>query len=65
MKFMKANRIAPDGTPHFVASHLGLFRLPMFYKKDTRFIWVNHFITLFEVRNYKGADQTLRIALVF
>ena len=24
MKIMSANRIAPDGTPHFAASHLGL-----------------------------------------
>ena len=41
MKFMKANRIAPDGTPRFTASHLGLFCLPMSHKKDARFIWVN------------------------
>ena len=41
MKFMKANRIAPDGTPRFAASHLGLFCLPMSHKKDARFIWVN------------------------
>ena len=42
MIFMKANRIVPDGRPHFAASHLGLFCLPMSHKKDTRFIWVNH-----------------------
>ena len=36
MKFLKANRIAPDGTPYFAASHLGLFCLPMSYKKDAR-----------------------------
>ena len=37
-----ANRIAPDGTPHFAASHLGLFclPLPMSYKKDSRVIRV-------------------------
>ena len=29
MKIMSANRIAPDGTPRFAASHLGLFCLPM------------------------------------
>ena len=29
-----ANRIAQDGTPRFVASHLGLFCLPMSNKKD-------------------------------
>ena len=41
IKFMKANRKAPDGTPHFGASHLGLFNLPMFHKKDAVLIWVN------------------------
>ena len=40
MKFMQANRIAPDGTPRFAASHLGLFCLPMSHKKDVRLIWV-------------------------
>ena len=29
MKIISANRIAPDGTPRFVASHLGLFCLPV------------------------------------
>ena len=29
-KFISANRIAPDGTPRFAASHLGLLCLPMF-----------------------------------
>ena len=38
---MSAIRIAPDGMPHFAASHLGLFCLPMSHKKDTRLIWVN------------------------
>ena len=36
MKFLCANRIDPDGTPHSAASHLGLFCLPMSHKKDTR-----------------------------
>ena len=40
MKFMSTNRIAPDGTPHFVASHLGIFCLPMSHEKDARLIWV-------------------------
>ena len=40
MKIMPANRIAPDGTPRFAASHLGLFCLPMSHKKDARLIWV-------------------------
>ena len=37
---MKAIRIAPDGTPYFVASHLWLFCLPMSHKKDTMLMWV-------------------------
>ena len=40
MKFMSANRIAPDGTPRFAELHLGLFCLPMSHKKDVRLIWV-------------------------
>ena len=38
MKFLYANRIAPDGTPRSAASHLGLFCLPMSHKKDARLI---------------------------
>ena len=41
MEFMKANRIARDGTPRLAASHLGLFCLPMSHKKEARLIWVN------------------------
>ena len=37
---MSANGIAPDGTPHFAASHLCLFCLPKSHKKDARLIWV-------------------------
>ena len=36
MKILKANRIAPDGTPRSAASHLGLFCLPMSHKRDVR-----------------------------
>ena len=36
MKFLCANRIAPDGTPHYAASHLGLYCLPMSHKRDAR-----------------------------
>ena len=42
IQIMKANRKAPDGTPRFAVSHLGLFCLPMSHKKDTRLIWVKH-----------------------
>ena len=38
MKKTNKNKIAPDGTPRFAASHLGLFCLPMSYKKDARLI---------------------------
>ena len=40
MKIKIANRIAPNGTPRFAASHLGLFCLPMSHKKDAGLIWV-------------------------
>ena len=43
MKFVSANRIAPDGTPPFVVSHIGLFWLPMSHKKDDRLIRVNSY----------------------
>ena len=33
-----ANRIAQDGMPHFAASHLGLYFLPMSHKKDATLI---------------------------
>ena len=38
VKFLYANRIAPDGTPPSAASHLGLYCLPMSHKRDARFI---------------------------
>ena len=40
MKIMQANRIAPDRTPRFAASHLGLFCFHISHKKDARLIWV-------------------------
>ena len=43
IKFMQANIITPDGTPHFVASHLGILCLPMSHKKDARLILVKCF----------------------
>ena len=42
MEIVSANRIAPDGTPRFAASHLGLFCLPMSHKKNAKLIWVNN-----------------------
>ena len=34
----------PDQMPHFAASDLGLYSLPMSHKKDARLIWVNVFL---------------------
>ena len=49
MKNMCANIIAPDGKPHFAASHLGLLFLPMSNKKDARRIWVYTLSFTFDV----------------
>ena len=38
MKFLCANRIAPDGTLHSAASNLGLFCLPIYHKRYTRLV---------------------------
>ena len=34
--------MAPDVSPRFAASHLGLFCLPMSHKKDAWLMWVNN-----------------------
>ena len=39
--FLKTNRIAPDGTPRFAASHFGLLCLSLSHKQDAILIWVN------------------------
>ena len=41
MDVLSANRITPDGTPRFAATHLGRFFLPLSHKKAARLIWVN------------------------
>ena len=46
MKFLCANRIAPDGTLRSAASHLGLFCLPMSHKRDARIQLINEFLVL-------------------
>ena len=57
MKIKIAKIIAPDGTPRFSASHLGLFCLPMSHKRDARLIWVNSnskitpYLDLFRLQN--------------
>ena len=67
---MSANRIAPDGTPCFAASHLGLFGLPMSNKKDARRIWVNktwvdieNLLILWRTRTVRGSDYSPAIEL--
>ena len=42
MKFLCANRIAPDGTPRSAASHLGLYCLPMSHKGTPCLYELNH-----------------------
>ena len=59
MKIKIANGIAPDGTPRFAASHLGLFCLPMPHKKDTRLIWV-YLINFLGASNIEGTEQPAR-----
>ena len=39
--FLQANSGDPDQMPHYVASDLGLYCLPMSHKKDAMLIWVN------------------------
>ena len=57
MHFLSAKRIAPDGTPRFAASHLGLFCLPMSHKKDTRCIWVKNSENIQKKEN--GLDRSV------
>ena len=41
MKTMSANKMVPDGSPRFGASHVVILCLPMSYKMDAGLIWVN------------------------
>ena len=50
MKFLLANGMAPDETLHSVASHLGLYCLPMSHKKDDMLI---HFECVIACNRYK------------
>ena len=55
MKFLCANRIAPDGTPRSAASHLGLNclpksnKMPMSHKRDARHIRVKRITNIFVI----------------
>ena len=63
MRIMSENRIAPDGTTHFAASHLGLFCLPtcMSHKKDARLKLVKDLIfiltTIFKIIYMQSFDS--------
>ena len=48
MKISSANRIAPDGTTQFAASHLGSFCLLLSHKRDARLIWVKSKVVVFQ-----------------
>ena len=50
IKFLYANRIAPDGTPHSAASNLRLFCLSMSHKKDTRLLCVQKKLSKLDYR---------------
>ena len=52
MKFLQANRIAPDETPRSAASHLGLFCLRMYHKKDARLKCVNRCLSKRPLSSY-------------
>ena len=43
MNILLANKIAPDGMQHTVASHLELYCLLVSYKKDARLLQVKSF----------------------
>ena len=61
MTIMLANRIAPDGTPPFAASHLGLFCLPMSHKKDARPKVVKHVMNSADPQNHSEWRGRVRL----
>ena len=66
-KFLLVNRIAPDGTPRFAASHLGLFCMTMSHKKDASLIWVKtaiyHLIHPLKYYAHGGPTRVNRLSL--
>ena len=66
MKFLQANRIAPDGTPRSVASHLGLFCLPMSHKREVKILRkLAHAIYKDYVFSCKNFIERVLIFLIF
>ena len=63
MKIKVTNRIAPDGTPRFAASHPGLFRLPMSHKKDARLIWVKQELKALQKQQLSPVFLVIRFKL--
>ena len=61
MKILLTNRIAPDGTPRFAASHLGLFCLPMSQKGTPGLNELN----VFSARNVSQATLAVVLVLTF
>ena len=61
MEILYANRISPDGTTRFAASHLWLFCLPMSHKKDARLIWVKKFcLTRGRIQDFRKGGLNLQ-----
>ena len=65
MKIMSANRIAPDETPRFAASHLGLICLLMSHKKDARLIWVKQLRVRLIIPKWMPCENTTECQLIF
>ena len=63
MKIKIANSIAPDCTPRFAASHLGLFCLPMSHKKNARLKWVK--TPILYTCSKTGACRGIHFFLIF
>ena len=61
MKFLYANRIAPDGTPRSAASHLGIYCLPMSHRKDVGLIKELRFFSRLQIFN--SSYLILQVAL--
>ena len=47
---MWANSGDPDQMPQSLASHLGLYCLPMSHKKDDRLIWVKFSVRFLQIK---------------
>ena len=64
IQIMSASRIAPDGTPRFAASYLGLFCSPMSRKKYAWLIWVNtplQYTAIFMAKIFLGLLKTMGV----